>query len=615
MKSKKDWKLFVRLWGYLSPYRGQIFLALGMMIISKLIEAYVPVYIGVISQEILTGAPFMFASIMQQALWIIAFLCLAYFLDTVNVLIKNKVGQRALYQLRGDVYSHIQHMPIAFFNRQPVGTLMTRTIHDVDQINQLFAEGIVPLLGSILLFVSIAFWMMYADWRLGLILAVIFPFVLWMVNTFRINQRRCFTKVRQVVAQMNAFVQEHLLGTSTIRSFGLQEEEKKRFEALNEAYRQSNIETIHHYALFFARIDFVQSFSLIAIFALLAMLAHAGYGEFQGGLYLTFSLYILMLFRPLGDLADRYNMLQSAFAAAERLFDVLDQPKERQEVGPNNLKSYDSSLAKLNVESQELSQMPKTHFSSCLEIPQIDRIAFKNVWFAYQKEEWVLKGLSFEVCRGETVALVGMTGAGKTTILQLLLRFYEYQKGSIEINGKEIHQYSLEEVRRHFSVVLQDPEIFSGSLRDNISLGDPKISDEKIMKVCHDLRLMSFLKKLSGGIDHLLSERGKSLSLGERQLVSLARAAAHDRDCLLLDEATANIDLPSEKMIQKALKTILEGRIALVIAHRLSTIQDMQKILVLHEGRIYEEGKHEELLKIKGMYEKLYRLQFEPGYL
>jgi ATP-binding cassette subfamily B multidrug efflux pump len=581
MKNKSDWRLFVRLWSYLSPYSWSIFFSFILMILSKIIEAYVPLSIGRISQEILTDATSSFPLIVQQSLTIVGFICLAYFLDTINVIIKNRVGQQALYKLRFSIYRHLQKMPIGYFNQQRIGTLMTRTIHDVDQINQLFAEGIVPIIGSILLFVSIAFWMLVADWRLGFIFIIIFPSVLWMVNTFRKNQRRCFDKIRQVVAQMNAFVQEHLLGASTIRSFGLHEEQKKRFEELNEVHRQSNIETIHHYALFFARIDFVQSFSLISVFALLAVLANAGYEEFQGGLYVTFSLYILMLFRPLGDLADRYNMLQSAFAAAERIFELLDRPQETEE-----------------------GTLPLSH---------IEHIAFKNVWFAYQSEDWILKGLSFEVRRGESVALVGMTGAGKTTVLNLLLRFYTHQKGAIEINGKEIHLYSLEALRGQFSVVLQDPEIFSGSIKENITLGDPKISDEKIAKVCQDLHLTYLLTKFSDGVDHSLPERGKNLSLGERQLISLARAAAHYRSCLLLDEATANIDLPSEKRIQTALKTVLEGRIAFVVAHRLSTIQDVQKIMVLYEGQIYEEGRHDELLKAKGMYEKLYRLQFAKG--
>lgn len=574
---KIDRELIGRLWNYLRPYRTMVTAAVMILIASKAIEAYVPVYIGQVTDSILQGDSGQLPLIVRQSLIIIGLLLFAYFLDSLNVFLKNIVGQRALFTLRADVYSHIQKMPVDFYNHQKVGTLITRTIHDVDQINQMFAESLVPLFGSIALFISICVCLILLDWRVAILLIVTLPFVYVITRAFSREQRRCYGLIRKAVAKMNAFVQEHLLGASTIRSFGLQKEEKKIFDELNMQHREANVETIHHFAKFFANVDFVQSFSLIAVFVLLVQWMPSDNG-FQAGTYFTFSLYVIMLFRPLSDLAERYNVLQSAVAAAERIFHVLDQPEE--------------------IKGGELIALDLEH------------LAFEDVWFAYQGEEWVLKGLSFEVNKGESIAFVGMTGAGKTTVLNLLLRFYDYQKGRITINGIEIRQYSISSLRKLFAVVLQDPELFSGSIRDNISLGSPEIDEQRIQETVRFMKLESLLGHYSNGLDHCLTERGKGLSVGERQLVSMARAMAHNRSCLILDEATANIDTRNEKIIQDALKKIFHMKTSLVIAHRLSTIKDVTRIIVLHHGVVQESGKHSELLDKKGIYEKLYRLQF-----
>lgn len=574
---KVDRELVYRLWQYLRPYRKLVWLAVLILIVSKGIEAYVPVYIGQVTQTILEGNNSQLPVIVQNSLAILGLLLFGYLLDSFNVLLKNIVGQRALFTLRADVYSHIQKMQIDFYNHQKVGTLLTRTIHDVDQINQMFAESLVPLIGSIVLFISVCICLLFLDWRVAVLLGIIIPFVYLITRTFSREQRRCYGLIRKAVAKMNAFVQEHLLGAATIRSFGLQNEEKKHFDELNWQHREANVETIHHFAKFFANIDFIQSFSLIAVFILLVYWIPSG-GGFQAGTYFTFSLYVIMLFRPLSDLAERYNVLQSAVAAAERIFHVMD----------------------LKTEGEGGDE----------EVLALDHLAFEDVWFAYQNEDWVLKGVSFEVKKGESIAFVGMTGAGKTTILNLLLRFYDYQKGRITINGKEITQYSLASLRRLFGVVLQDPELFSGTIRENICLGDSTIDEETLQRTITFMQLDAFLGKYTDGVDHVLTERGKDLSVGERQLVSMARAIAHDKSCMILDEATANIDTHNEKIIQEALQKIFHLKTSLVIAHRLSTIKDVTRIIVLHQGEVKEEGTHQELLKSKGIYEKLYRLQF-----
>ncbi len=580
MIKKFDRQIIRRMWAYLSPYRKMITVAILLLMISKAIEAYVPVYIGQVTNEILLGKSENYSLLINQSMSIMGLLLLGYLIDSVIIFLKNWVGQRGLFTLRSDLYQHLQRMPMAFYNQQKVGTLMTRTIHDVDKINQLFAESLVPIMGSIILFFSICICLLIIDWRVALLLALILPFVFWHTKRFSREQRRCYAMIRREMSRMNRFVQEHLLGASTIRSFGLQQEEKKQFDEINMQYRDSNVETIHHFAFFFSGIDFIQSFSLIAVFVLLAQVIAVD-GAFEAGTYFTFSLYVIMLFRPLSDLADRYNLLQSALASAERIFDTLDQETEKKE----GKKLIDS----------------------------VESIQFEDVWFAYKEQEWVLKGLSFKLKKGESVALVGTTGAGKTTILNLLLRFYDYQKGRILINGIEITEYRLDQVRKLFGVVLQDPELFSGTIKDNIRFDDPKITDEKLEQTCRYIHLRPLLSKYPNGLDHQLTERGKDLSAGERQLISMARALAHDRSCMILDEATANIDSHTEGIIQRALKKILHSKTSLVIAHRLSTINDVDRIIVLHQGVVHESGTHTELLELNGIYEKLYRLNSQPG--
>lgn len=581
-----DRELIWRLLGYLHPYRFLLLAGVFLLLTSKIIEAAIPAFIGRVSQTILNFAHAdalqknaVLSVIVEDCLWILALLLLSYLFDSFNVILKSWVSQKGLYSLRMQVYEQIIRMPLAYFDKHAVGRLMTRTIHDIDQINQMFAESVIPILGNILLFISIFTAIMIIDWKIGLIVCGIFPLVYWLTQRFRHNQRRCYERVRTVVAAMNTFVQEHLMGASTIRNFGLQSKSKNRFEKINEDHCNAYMESIHHFAFFIAGIDFLQSISLILAFIVITLFSPFQNG-FEIGIYFTFSLYVLMFFRPLADLAERYNVLQSAMAAAVRIFHVLDTPSEK----------------------------AKDHGKITLK--EIRSIAFENVWFAYEKENWVLKGLSLNLKQGETGAIVGMTGEGKSTIMSLLLRFYEPQQGIISINGIPIQNYTLVSLRQHFSVVLQDPVLFSGTIADNISLFNPDISRTFINQVVDYLEMQGLVQRFPEGLDHHLSEHGKTLSAGEMQLISLARAVAYQRSILILDEATANIDTGTEMMIQKALKKVLGNTTALVIAHRLSTIKDVTRIFVIKDGLIVEEGSHEALLAEEGVYEKLYRLQF-----
>lgn len=581
-----DLALISRMWRYLKPYRYWVFAAIALLFISKLIEAYVPIFIGSISQQILnnTDAPedvkaTLLSSITYSCLWIATVLFFGYCLDGVSVFIKSYVGQKALYAMRMQVYEHIQHMPLRYFDQHAIGRLMTRTIHDIEQINQMFTESVVPILGNILLFFCMLAGIFYLDWRLGIVLMFILPLATLETNRFRLFQRKCYDLIRKIVSSMNTFIQEHLLGASTIRNFGLQTKEREQFQVINVDHCNAYNDSVNNFSYFIASIDFIQSLTLIMVFVVLVIWSPV-LGQFQAGKFFTLSLYTMMFFRPLADLAERYNVLQSAMAASERVFDVLDAKRE----DPNRNGKV---------------------------LEEIDTIVFEDVWFAYNDENWILKGLNLIIEKGDSIAIVGPTGVGKTSLMSILMRFYPFQKGSIKINGIPFQEYTLDSLRSHFSIVLQDPVIFSGTIYDNLTLYRKDITLSDVEGVIDYMGMRSFIERFPDGVFHQLTERGQSLSLGEMQLIAMARAILARRSVLILDEATANIDTATEKIIQSALEKILHDKTALVIAHRLSTIKDVKRIIVLNNGVISESGTHQELLQRGGLYVKLYKLQFK----
>lgn len=582
-------KLIVRLLSFFRPYRISLTWAVFFLFVAKLIEVLVPIYIGytvqLIIQNVKADVPLkeaILSRIVTSSLAVTGLLLLSFLFEAFSIFLKSWAGQKTLYSVRTQVFRHIQLLPMAYFDRNAIGRLMTRTVHDVEQINQMFSESLVPLLGNLLLFLGIYIGILAIDWKIGLAFGILLPLVWWLTNTFRNNQKTSYELMRNIISHMNAFIQEHLMGVSTIRSFGLQQQEKKQFDEINQDHFKASIETVHHFSFFIAAIDFLQSAAMICAFVVLAASALPS-SEFAAGTFFAFSLYSMMFFRPLADLAERYNVLQAAVVAADRIFEVLNQKTEEQ--------------LHLKVAPQ-------------LFLQEIEHVEFKDVWFAYEGENWILKGLSFELKKGESVAVVGVTGAGKTTLMNLLLRFYEFQKGSIQINGIDIRQYSLNALRAEFSVVQQDPAIFSGTLAENVGLYQENSPLFSLDVLENYVNLQPLVKRLPGGWQHQLSERGKSLSAGEMQLISLARAVAHKHSFLVLNEATANIDTSTERMIQDVLQRVLKNKTSLIIAHRLSTIKDAGRILVLHEGVLAESGTHQQLLDRKGLYEKLYRLQF-----
>lgn len=575
-----DFTLIKRLLKYLYPYRQLVFLTLCLMILARLIDVLIPVFIGKIAKYFLDNRmdPTALHTVIKGSLFILCGLLLSYLFDGINIIIRSWVGQNALFTLRNQVYKHIENLKISYFDQNPIGLLMTRTINDVDQINQMFSESLVQILGNFILLVFIAISVLILNWKVALFAFFVIPLTYWLTKNFRNNQRRCYNLIRSIVSALNIFVQEHLMGMTTIRNFGLQKIEREKFQKINEDHATANVESIRNFSFFIAGLDFLQNLVLIIIFTTLVYFAPKETG-FRADTYFTFSLYAIIVFRPLLDLADRYNILQSAMAASERVFNILDEP----------------------IETKEGLDLP---------FKEIQTIEFKDVWFAYENNHWILKGLNLTIRKGESVAIVGATGAGKTTLINLLLRFYEFQKGSILVNGIDIKTFKFRSLRKLFSIILQDPVIFSGTIAENISLYNPHITEKKIYEVIDYINLDSLIERNPEKIHYQLKERGTNLSVGEAQLIALARAIAHEQSFLILDEATANIDSLTEKVIQEALKKVLKQKTSLVIAHRLSTIQDVDKIVVINEGVIAESGTHQELLEKKGIYEKLFRLQF-----
>lgn len=497
-----------------------------------------------------------------------------------QMVLMNMMGQYIMYDLRKQIFGHLQRLDVQFFDRNPVGRLMTRVTTDVDALNEMFTAGFVAIFGDIFVLVGIVSVLFWMNWRLALVLFSITPAIILVSIWFRRGARVTYRQVRARIAAINAFLQEHLSGMSTVQLFNREEREAQKFDELNVRHREANINAIFYYAVFYPVIELIETVGV-------ALIVWYGGGKvIQGtlsvGALVAFFQYSQRFYQPISDLSEKYNILQAAMAASERIFKLLDTPVQIKDEGTAELTSLES-------------------------------IEFRNVWFAYNEPEWVLKNVSFRVDRGDRVALVGHTGAGKTTVTALLLRFYEVQRGEILINGIDIRRYPLEALRRLFAIVQQDFFLFTGNVAENISLGDAAISREQIRTAAVRVQADRFISRLPEGYSAQVRERGAGLSVGEKQLLSFARALAFNPPVLILDEATSSIDTETELLIQEAIQTLLEGRTSIVIAHRLSTIRSADTILVFHHGEIRERGTHEELMQIGGLYRRLYEIQYREA--
>lgn len=484
------------------------------------------------------------------------------------------LGQHVVRDIRNATFKKILRLNISQYDKTPIGTLTTRTINDIESINEIFSDGLIPIIAdllSIIITLSAMFWL---NWKLTLISLIPFPFLLIATYYFKESVNKSFIRVRNAVAQLNAFVQEHITGMQIVQAFTAEEREYNKFKKINSEHKNANIKAIFAYSIFFPIVEVVLA---ISVGLLVWWIADK---KLEPGLLIAFILFLNQIFRPLRVIADKFNVLQMGMIAAERVFKVLDNPEEENEDG--------------NFSPDEMQ----------------GAISFKNVWFSYNEENVVLKNINLEIKAGETIALVGHTGSGKTSIISVLNKLYPIQKGSILIDGVDIKDYNTSSLRDHIGVVLQDVFLFSGSVYDNITLRNENILFPQVEEAAKLIGAHEFIMQLPGGFDYEVLERGNTLSLGQRQLLSFIRALLYNPSILILDEATSSVDTVSEIMIQQAIDTLIKNRTSIVIAHRLSTIRKANKIIVLNKGEIVEMGTHNELLKHKGFYNKLYQMQF-----
>ena len=490
------------------------------------------------------------------------------------------LGQTVIKDLRVSVFRHISNLQLKYFDRTPIGTSTTRTINDIETINTVFSQGVITIIADLLTLFAVLAIMLYTSWKLTLICLTTMPFLIVATYIFKESVKKAYQVVRTQISKMNAFLQERITGMQTVQIFNAERDEMQKFKAINKEYTQANLNSILYYAIFFPVVDIIAAASLGLMVWWGAQDSLRAEGVTLGAL-IAFPVFLNMLFRPMRMLADKFNTLQMALVAAERVFNVLDRTDQI----PNK-----GTLAPEKIDG---------------------KISFKNVWFAYAERDWVLKDVSFDIKAGETLAIVGGTGSGKTTIINILNRFYETQKGKIEIDDVDIRDYELFAIRSKIAMVLQDVFLFSGSVLENITLRDSNVSKEQVVEAAKMIGAHDFIMRLPGGYDYQVMERGATLSMGQRQLISFVRALVFDPEILILDEATSSIDPETESVIQYAIEKLIAKRTSIIIAHRLSTIRHANNILVLQKGEIQEFGSHEELLKLEdGHYKQLYEMQF-----
>jgi ATP-binding cassette, subfamily B, multidrug efflux pump len=600
-----DAQLSRRLMQYLRPYKWGVFLALAMAVPITPLEAVGPLLFWKAIDRYLT--PFLRGQLTFQAglrsLGWLTFiyagsLVLSFVLQYVQMRVMQRVGQATMYDLRKEIFDHLQRLPMSFFDRSPVGRLVTRVTTDVDALNDLFAAGVVAMLNDVILIFAFVGFMLYINWRLALVTLSVLPVILLVTALFRKRVRDANRRIRTAIARINSFLQEHISGMSVVQIFNHEKKSKAEFEKLNRIHMDAYKDAIEAFAIFYPAVEFLSTLAIALMFWYGGKLVLGS--ALTVGVIIAFMQYSQRFFRPIQDLSEKFNILQTAMASSERIFKLLDE----------RLQSDTTALPQ-TVTPTPLQLPPRTGWQPRGEIE------FRNVWFAYtgganpKDEDWVLRDVSFHLAPGETAAIVGHTGAGKTTVIQLMLRFYEIQRGEILLDDVDIRSLDLRELRRHFGIVLQDPFLFTGSLETNVRLGTPGIDRDRIERALDEVGLGDFVDALPQGVATEVSERGSTFSVGQRQLVSFARALAHDPRFLILDEATSSVDTKTELLIREALDRLLSGRTALVIAHRLSTIQHADRILVFHKGRLREHGTHQELLAQRGIYHRLYQLQYK----
>lgn len=571
-----DINLLRRVFRYVTPYRSIFIWSIVLTILLAILAPLRPWLIQfTLDRYILLNDH---TGLIDMSLLMVGLLLVQTVVQYFHTFFTNILGQSVIKDLRVKVFNHISSLRLKYFDRTPIGQLITRTVSDLETIADIFSEGLIVIVGDILQVIAIIAVMLYVDWELTLVVLIPMPLLIMASLVFKEAIKSAFQDVRTQVANLNTFLQEHITGIRIIQYFAREDQEMKKFKEINSKHRDAHIRSNWYYSIFFPVVEIISAVSigLLVWYGSKSILSD----EISPGVVVSFIMYINMLFRPIRELADKFNTLQMGMVGAERIFNVLDTDEKTEDKGILHPE-------KLNGD-----------------------IEFRNVWFAYNDENWVLKDISFHVKPGETLALVGATGAGKSSIINILNRFYEINKGSILVDGNDIREYKLSYLRSHIATVLQDVFLFSDSIANNINLSNEEIGREKLIQAAKEVGAYEFIMKLPGGFDYDVMERGATLSSGQAQLISFIRAMVYDPQILVLDEATASVDTETEELIQHAINKLMQGRTSIVIAHRLSTIQNADRIIVLDHGEIKEMGSHQQLLKLNGFYRKLYDLQF-----
>jgi ATP-binding cassette subfamily B protein len=572
-----DFKILKRLFAFALPYKKQFWTLVSLTLMLAVLGPLRPKVVQLaIDNELAVGD---YQGVVNMILILVALLVAQSIVQYYHTFLAGWLGQHIIRDIRIKLYRHIQSLKLKFFDNTPIGRLVTRNVSDIETLAEVFSQGIAAMMGDILLLLVIFGFMLNEDWRLALVSLALLPLLLLATYVFKEKIKVSFNAVRNAVSNLNTFVQEHITGMNVVQIFSAEKREFEKFKEINKEHRHANMKSVFYYSVYFPVAEIIQAgaIGLIIWYGAGAVLRQ----EFQPGVIIAFIMYNQMFFRPIRMIADHFNTLQMGIVSTKRILTLLDSEEHIADNG-----TYKTDQVKGDVE-------------------------FKNVQFAYNNEDWVLRDISFKVEAGHTVALVGATGAGKSSVINLLSRFYEINHGEILLDGKNVKAYDLQNLRTHIAVVLQDVFLFSDSIYNNITLRNPAIAPEKVREAAEMVGALEFIERLPGGFDYNVMERGATLSVGQRQLISFVRALVYDPKIIVLDEATSSVDTETEELIQAAIQKMMSGRTAIVIAHRLSTIQDADQILVLDKGEIVETGKHLELLEKDGFYAHLHRMQFK----
>lgn len=576
-----DFKVLKKLFSFARPYMYQFWILVFLTISLAAIVPLRPYIIGIIIDNQIASVDY--EGLIHMIVLLLSLLLLQSIVQYSHTFLSGVLGQFVIKDIRIKLFRHVQSLHLKFFDQTPIGRLVTRNVSDIETLAEVFSQGVAAIIGDLLQLLVIFGFMLLIDWELALISLSTLPILILATYIFKERVKVSFNNVRSAVSNLNTFVQEHITGMSIVQIFNSETIEIKKFRKINKEHRKANIKSVMYYSIYFPVAEIVQAsgIGLVVWFGAGGVIQE----RIEVGVLIAFIMYIQMFFRPIRMIADRFNTLQMGIVCAKRIMDLLDNKEMAPNVG---------------------SLMPE---------PLTGMVKFEEVWFAYNKEEWVLKNISFEVKPGKTLALVGATGAGKSSIVNLLNRFYEINRGHIYLDEREIKDYDLSFLRRNIALVLQDVFLFSDSIFNNITLRNPNISREQVYQAANLVGASEFIDRLPGGYDYDVMERGATLSVGQRQLISFVRALVYDPQIIILDEATSSVDSHTEFLIQKAINILMKGRTAIVVAHRLSTIQNADNIIVLDRGEVKEQGTHEDLLSIGGYYSKLHEMQFKEFFL